>query len=414
MRRLLVSVLLASLVVATPVPALAQTTAAPAAGATASAAPALTLNFRDGYLHDLFTRIMGIAKGALPFMLLLALVLEAFGRAPGVPREYGAVVWRLLIVLVLLLKYQYIFGWVINTTGSIAAQIQPKEMISTVIADVAAKLNATTTAAQAAGGGASNYLASAWAAAKENFSATNQLYSALTFLFGLLCEAVVFVINYMSKILTGTFFLLGPLALVTAIPRSSKTGGLWFKHFVTVSCWPIFTALLLAVLDSIVKQGSVQGGTKALEAVVASAVLALTAASAPKFASHIIGGGFEAAAAAGTGVIQNMARHATSTTTHAATNTTSSVLSKIPVVGPAAAIAVNTLGRVAQHAIVGAGAARVASNQPGQSRGGGRRAADAPTPSSSSGLAVNAPGPSPAAVNPPGSGGSPGGGSATA
>jgi hypothetical protein len=107
----------------------------------------------------------------------------------------------------------------------------------------------------------------------------------------LLAEGVVFLVNWLSKILTATLFILGPLALVAGIPRVSNTGTRWFHRFVTIASWPVFSGVLLSVLVTLGAQGLVRQSY--LECLVAALVMLVTALTTPILASHVIGGAME-------------------------------------------------------------------------------------------------------------------------
>ena len=311
-------VLAAVLVAGTPVSASAATTADVAlASPQAAGAKELALDFTQGPLGGLFAKIMALAKSFLFLAIFIGLFVEAFGRAPGTQREYGAVVWRLVIVLFLLTYYQHVFGTVLNLTRYIADKVEPEKNALLAYQSESAKFKAAMqknlAQAQAAASDAGPQQSS-YGAAFGVPSAPNEkgsgfagwMYDTLINFFILIAQAVVFVVLWLSKILSAMFFLLGPLALVAAIPRPSHTGGLWFKHFVTVSCWPIFTGLLLSIVVNLGAQGA--GGETYLASIVSACVMAFTALSAPVLANHIIGGALANLASAGLSSAKNVHR----------------------------------------------------------------------------------------------------------
>lgn len=311
-------VLAAVLVAGTPVSASAATAADVAvASPQAAGAKELALDFTQGPLGGLFAKIMALAKSFLFLAIFIGLFVEAFGRAPGTQREYGAVVWRLVIVLFLLTYYQHVFGTVLNLTRYIADKVEPEKNALLAYQSESAKfktaMQKNLAQAQAAAGD-SGAQQSSYGAAFGVPSAPNEkgsgfagwMYDTLINFFILIAQAVVFVVLWLSKILSAMFFLLGPLALVAAIPRPSHTGGLWFKHFVTVSCWPIFTGLLLSIVVNLGAQGA--GGETYLASIVSACVMAFTALSAPVLANHIIGGALANLASAGLSSAKNVHR----------------------------------------------------------------------------------------------------------
>src|ERR1700694_146868 len=63
-----------------------------------------------GKMHDLVEKVLRVAWSFMPLALIIALAVEAFGRAPGQPREVAAVVWRVVLVVFLLLFYVPLFN----------------------------------------------------------------------------------------------------------------------------------------------------------------------------------------------------------------------------------------------------------------------------------------------------------------
>ena len=311
-------VLAAVLVTGTPVSASAATAADVAvASPQAAGAKELALDFTQGPLGGLFAKIMALAKSFLFLAIFIGLFVEAFGRAPGTQREYGAVVWRLVIILFLLTYYQHVFGTVLNLTRYIADKVEPEKNALLAYQSESAKFKAAMqknlaqaqAAASDAGAQPSSYGAAFGVPSAPNEKGSGfagWMYDTLINFFILIAQAVVFVVLWLSKILSAMFFLLGPLALVAAIPRPSHTGGLWFKHFVTVSCWPIFTGLLLSIVVDLGAQGA--GGETYLASIVSACVMAFTALSAPVLANHIIGGALANLASAGLSSAKNVHR----------------------------------------------------------------------------------------------------------
>jgi hypothetical protein len=279
----------------------------------------LALDFTQGPLGALFAKIMSLAKSFLFLSIFLGLFVEAFGRAPGTPREYGAVVWRLIVVLFLLAYYQQVFGTVLNLTRYIADKVEPEKNALLAYQAESAKFKAAmqkNLVAAPAQPGTSDAGAPGFygpeafgvppAPNDRTSGFAGWMYDTFINFFILIAQAVVFVVLWVSKILSAMFYLLGPLALVAAIPRPSHTGGLWFKHFVTVSCWPIFTGLLLSIVVNLGAQGA--GGETYLASIVSACVMAVTALSAPVLANHIIGGALANLASAGLSSAKNVQR----------------------------------------------------------------------------------------------------------
>src|SRR5204863_58261 len=77
----------------------------------------------------------------------------------------------------------------------------------------------------------------------------------------------------LARVLEVLFFVLGPLALVFSIPRPSDLGARWFRIFVTVVSWPIFSGLILAIVTTMGLKGMYAGMTGALAAILGAVVL---------------------------------------------------------------------------------------------------------------------------------------------
>lgn len=258
----------------------------------------LVLDFqRSGVLKDLLGKTLGVARSFLFLSAFLAYALEAFGRSPSESRDYGAVTWRLVLVLVLLWNFQAIFGGVLGLLDRLEREVAPdstwKALIkhATEMRETLDSLAADGEALPPANGDPST------PAAGPLSRLASWTYEALVAVVQLLAEGAVFLINWLSRILTATLFILGPLALVAGIPRVSRTGTRWFLRFLTIASWPIFSGVLLSVLVTVSAQGALRRSY--LECLVAALVMLVTALSTPMLASHVIGGGLENFAAAG-------------------------------------------------------------------------------------------------------------------
>ena len=258
----------------------------------------LVLDFeRSGVLKDLLAKTLGVAKSFLFLSTFLAYGLEAFGRSPTAERDYGAVTWRLVVVLMLLWNYQAVFGGVIGLLDRVEREVAPASTWKALVAranDMRQALEDLASHGEQAPPPGST-------TSEPRSSPPSRLatwtYEALVSIVQLLAEGIVFLINWLSRILTATLFVLGPLALVAGIPRVSRTGTRWFLRLVTIASWPIFSGVLLSVLVSISGQG-VQRHSY-LECLVAALVMLVTALATPMLASHVIGGALENFAATG-------------------------------------------------------------------------------------------------------------------
>jgi hypothetical protein len=279
----------------------------PLAAAAAGPARDLVLDFQSaGPMRDLLGKSLGVAKSFLFLAAFLGYALEAFGRSPTVERDYGAVTWRILAVLFLLWNYQAVFGSVINLMDRIEREVAPPSTWAKLKAEVARSQESLESLASGGGSAeADGASGSASTSAKPSLF-TSWVYEALVAVLQLLGEGLVFLVRWMSKILTATLFILGPLALVAGIPRMSSTGARWFHRFVTIASWPVFANVLLAVMVALGGQGTLHGSY--LEALVASLVMLVTALSTPALASHVVGGALNNFAASGYGSAKSVQR----------------------------------------------------------------------------------------------------------
>lgn len=306
---------------------------------------------RPGPMRDLLGKSLGVAKSFLFLAAFLGYALEAFGRSPTSERDYGAVTWRVVVVLFLLWNYQPIFGSVVNLMDRIEQEVAPPSTWAHLRAAVSRNqaaledLSAHGEAAQAAGGGQQPV------PARKPSTLTSWVYEALVTILQLLGEGLVFLIRWMSRILTATLFILGPLALVAGIPRMSSTGSRWFTRFVTIASWPVFAGVLLAVLVALGGQGAQYRSY--LQCLVASLVMIVTALATPSLASHVVGGALQNFAGTGFAAAKTVHRDAV-----------------VPAAGLAAGVASGAQG-IAAAAVRVVAARRAGGAAPGGQNGGG-------------------------------------------
>lgn len=296
----------------------------------------LVLDFeRSGVLKDLLGKTLAVARSFLFLSIFLAYFLEAFGKSPLAERDYAAVTWRVLVVLLLLWNYQAVFGGVIGVLDGLERQVAPA---STWKAFVKQSYDMRKALEEVASRGErpSGVDGSPGSVASEPSGIVAWAYDALIACIQLVAEAAVFLVNWLSRILTATLFVLGPLALVAGIPRVSSTGSRWFLRFVTIASWPVFAGVLLSVLVTLGAQGAMR--QTYLECLVGALVMLLTALATPIIASHVIGGALDNAAGRGWGSAKAVHRDA---------------------VGPVVRMATGAVGRIA-HVVSG-----------GQGEGGG-------------------------------------------
>ncbi|MGA8890802.1 MAG: hypothetical protein WB493_04480 [Anaeromyxobacteraceae bacterium] len=274
--------------------------AVPALAFGAEQARDIVLDFQSpGPMRDLLGKSLTVAKSFLFLSTFLGYALEAFGRSPTDGRDYGAVTWRLVVVLFLLWNYQAVFGSVINLLDRVEREVAPPstwEQLGVAVARNQAALTELSSQGEVPQLADSTPVATT-PQPKQLSTFTSWVYEALVTVVLLLGEGLIFLIRWLSRILTATLFILGPLALVAGIPRVSRTGSRWFLRFVTIASWPTFAGVLLAVMVALGGQGAI--ARSYLECLVAALVLLVTALSTPVLASHVVGGALQNFAGAG-------------------------------------------------------------------------------------------------------------------
>ncbi len=266
--------------------------------ALAADAP-VVLDLTTGAPRELLDKTLGLARGLFVFFFVLSLVAEGFGKSPVASKDYAGCVSRAAIVFVLLLGYGRIFGSVINLTESIAARVTPAQVWTSFWDShkagleklFAQKSKADEDAAKTTKGEAK---ASLWQKADDSLSGSlvgGVVFDSAVSLLVLTSQAVVWVMAFLARVLGALFYVIGPLALVAGIPRISNTGGRWFRTFVTLLSWPIFSGLLLSLTLALSQQGmALQGVGPALGSVVSALLMVATALLTPLLASNLIGG----------------------------------------------------------------------------------------------------------------------------
>ena len=274
---------------------------APSASSAAEARE-IVLDFtRPGPMRDYLALTKSVAIDYAPLAVILAVVLEALGRAPGVPRNFAAVFWRVLVVVFLFWNYDRIFGAVISITEDIASRVRP--------ADALAEFHAYMDEAYGAAAANSSAGVSGTPASEPVLGTlTSGLFDAGIGVLLFLAKALVYALERLARILTAVFFIVGPLALVAGIPRPSPTAFAWFRHFVTIASWPIFSGVLLGVMAAVGKQSVGGSSGNYLAALIAATVMGLCALAAPVLSAWIIGGGVQNLAGAGLNTYENVKR----------------------------------------------------------------------------------------------------------
>lgn len=250
-----------------------------------------------GPMHDLVAKVLRTAWAFLPVALLAALAVEAFGHGPGHPRDFGSVVWRAVVVVVLLTFYVPLFSRLMrHVFDPLAEAVTPASGVGEFI-------HRSVEAARGLPSGEGERvvreegIGGVARAVVERSGFGGLFYDSLVALLLLLAQGLVVVIGKLGKLLAAVLFCLGPLALVGSIPRPSRTGTRWFTHFVTVLSWPVFNGVLLSALVAMGRDGAETTGY--LAAMIAALLTAAMALATPRLASHIVGGTLENLIAAG-------------------------------------------------------------------------------------------------------------------
>jgi hypothetical protein len=302
-------------------------------------------------MRDLILKVRRIAWEFLPLALIVGLLVEAFGRAPGQGRDLSVVIWRAVVVMFLLYFYVPIFnGLIVNVFDPLADKVTPVSGMGEFL-DRAAKAaqgmptstSPGTTLPQPPAGSSSAGVVSGLTSKVGGF-----FYDSLVAFLLLVAEGLIIVMVKLGKVLAALLFCIGPLALVAAIPRPSSTGTKWFGHFVTVLSWPIFTGLLLSIMVAMGSEGAETAGY--IAAVIASLLMGAIALSTPRLAAQVVGGTLENLMSTGFRSVKDVhkdtvggAKHAGSVVTHT-----------VGVAGAAAGAAGNAAGAAARAATAAA------------------------------------------------------------
>jgi len=257
------------------------------------------LNLRDGVPRELLGKMLGISWSLFGLCLALGLIVEAFSNAPTQQKNYAGVAWRALVVMALLAAYPKVFGTVISSAETLANRIAPAEIWNAFTNHVTEKLLA---------------IAREQAQPQPNESTLGKVidglrpsadfvtaftggyfFDTIVIWFVAFAQAFQWAWFQFSRILLSLFYVIGPLALVFHIPGPSQTGGRWFRAFVTIASWPVFSALLLALATSLMfhtNDAAMSGAyAKAFGAVATSLLIVVLNVAVPVLASALIGGG---------------------------------------------------------------------------------------------------------------------------
>ena len=245
-------------------------------------------------------KTMGLARSFWVLMFIVALLVEAFRSAPGEARDFGGAIFRAVLVVILLFPlpggksaYGYIFGSLYRTSGTLAAAVAPTDVWERYTAAQTKWMDQIEkdAAANAAKGGV---LDRAAGILKTDLGIrTGIIFDSVIAVGVLFAQASQWVLVTLAKAVAAVLFILGPLALVFAIPRGSGSAGRWLRTYISVLTWPVLSALLLEIGIGIGATGMV-GRTPAFASAATALLMALMAAGVPAIASALVGGSMNA------------------------------------------------------------------------------------------------------------------------
>lgn len=268
--------------------------------AFAGAGSMLDVSLGSGLVGTWTGKTLGIATSFVPFLFLVSFAVEAFGKPPSEPKDFGAVVWRCLVVVVLLAFYGAVFGQLYGMLDSVSKSVAPEETWGKLakatqdfLADKA-KYQMQQTVAEA---NTSNYAAALMAWGTGNVDAIGGLLiDAVVSLILLAGEASFRIVGTFGQVLSLLLYVLGPLAIAASVPRGSDAAMKWLRVFVAVLLWPLISALLVGLLseyalEALKPQNSYEAAYKSIGF---AGILAVTAFAVPVIASALTGAGIGA------------------------------------------------------------------------------------------------------------------------
>lgn len=268
--------------------------------AFAGAGSVLNVSLGGGLVGTWTGKTLGIATSFVPFLFVVAFAVEAFGKAPSEPKDFGAVVWRCLVVVVLLFSYSAVFGGLYGLLDGVSKSVAPADTwdkllakMQEFMADKAAYQAQETVAAARRGSTAD--AAMSWATGSVD-GLGGVLIDAVVSIILLAGEASFRIVGTFGQVLSLLLYVLGPLAIAASVPRGSDAGMKWLRVFVAVLLWPLISALLVGLLseyalDALKPQSSYEAAYKSIGL---AGILAVTAFAVPVIASALTGAGMGA------------------------------------------------------------------------------------------------------------------------
>ena len=269
------------------------------ANLVAAAAPLVDL--KTGAAATMADSTLGIARKYFVVAMMIGFLLEAFGKSPTATRDYAACTWRAVLVLILLTFYTTIFGSVVNLTSDLAAQVTPPSVLEKLTTDYRGRLKTlyARSPEQQAASTVKNEeptLPSGDLAWKVT---GGLVFDSIVMLLATLGLAITWLVTALAALFVTLFYILGPLALVFAVPRISETGTRWFAEFVSFCSWPIISGLLLQITVSLGTHLIYGTGSGPLTTIASALLMTASAIATPILAHRLIGGSVKTAASHG-------------------------------------------------------------------------------------------------------------------
>lgn len=268
--------------------------------AFAGAGSVLDVSLGGGLIGSWTGKTLGIATSFVPFLFLVSFAVEAFGKPPSEPKDFGAVVWRCLLVVLLLFSYGAVFGGLYGLLDGVSKSVAPTETWDKLLEKTQefltdkATYQAQETLAAAKSGNAFD-AAAAWGTGSVD-GLGGVLIDAVVSLILLAGEASFRIVGTFGQVLSLLLYVLGPLAIAASVPRGSDAGMKWLRVFVAVLLWPLISALLVGLLSEYALEALKPHSSyeAAYKSIGLAGILAITAFAVPVIASALTGAGMGA------------------------------------------------------------------------------------------------------------------------
>jgi len=258
------------------------------------------LDLNKAAIGELCNHSLDVAWKFLVFSVVLAFILEAFSQSPVERRDFLGVFWRAFLIVILLKFYAPIFGSVILTTTAIADEFKPMEANEQLSREASDYFKKMQKQQEPLAPGQQPTDPPALPAVPDSGYLGGLVYEGAIHVFITVAQALFWGLGLISRIAVLLFYVMGPLALVAAIPRASHVGTRWFGQYVGVACWPIFSALIVRILLAIGVSGFYSAN--AFGHVCVAIAMGLCAFAVPILSNALIGGAVTTAAQQGLGL----------------------------------------------------------------------------------------------------------------